>query len=101
MTGTHGKTGYWLVWASLVALLVITVATSYVHFGWLNPVLALAIAATKAALIAVFFMHLRSSSKLTWVVTAASVVWLSILFALTIADYQTRGFLPSPQVWQK
>lgn len=96
-----GKRTYLLVWATLVALLAITVAVSYVHFGRLNPVFALAIAVIKASLIVAFFMHLRSSPKLIWVVTAASVVWLAIMFALTASDYETRRFLPTPEIWQK
>jgi len=85
----------------LVALLAITVAVSYAQFGRLNAVVALAIAAIKATLIVLFFMHLRSSAKLIWIVTAASVVWLAIMFALTVSDYETRRFLPAPAVWQK
>jgi cytochrome c oxidase subunit 4 len=101
MSREHGIRTYLLVWASLVALLAITVAVSYVHFGRLNAVIALAIAVIKATLIALFFMHLRSSAKLIWLVTAASVVWLAIMFALTVSDYETRRFLPAPAVWQK
>ena len=101
MSAEHGVRTYVLVWASLVALLAITVAVSYAQFGRLNAVVALAIAAIKAALIVLFFMHLRSSARLIWVVTAASVVWLAIMFALTVSDYETRRFLPAPAVWQK
>jgi cytochrome c oxidase subunit 4 len=101
MRNEHGKAIYVSVWGLLVLLLIITVAVSYVHFGRLNPLIAVAIAGAKATLIAVYFMHLRSSSRLVWVVATASVVWLAILFTLTTADYESRRFLPNPTVWQK
>ena len=44
---------------ALVALTVATVVTSRIDLGALNVVLALAIAAGKAAVVALFFMHLR------------------------------------------
>ena len=101
MSGEHGIKTYLLVWVSLVALLAITVAVSYAQFGQLNAFVALAIAAIKTTLIVLFFMHLRSSARLIWIVTAASVVWLGIMFALTMSDYETRRFLPAPAIWQK
>jgi cytochrome c oxidase subunit 4 len=77
----------------LVALLVFTVLTylvSKVDLGNLNLVIALAIAATKVALVVLYFMHLRYSSRLTRVVIGAGLAWLAILVTLTITDYATR-----------
>ena len=39
-----------------------------------------------------FFMHVKYSSKLTWIVISASVFFLLILFMLTMNDYLTRGW---------
>ena len=49
---------------------------------------------TKAALVILFFMHVRWSTRLTWVVAASGFFWLLILFGLTMQDYLTRGWVP-------
>jgi len=92
---------YVLVWVLLLLLLGITVSAAYIPLGKLNPVLAVGIAATKAALIAAYFMHLRSTARLIWIVATAGVVWLAIMFTLTAGDYFMRGYLPKPTVWQQ
>ncbi|HEY6218088.1 MAG TPA: cytochrome C oxidase subunit IV family protein [Pyrinomonadaceae bacterium] len=77
----------------LLALLVLTVVTylvSRVDLGKLNVVIALAIAATKVSLVALYFMHARYSSRLTRVVIGAGLAWLTILLTLTLTDYVTR-----------
>ena len=37
-------------------------------------------------------MHVKYSTRLTWVVVIGSVFWLGILLALTFNDYLTRGW---------
>ena len=61
--------------------------------GALNNVVMLAIACTKALLVILFFMHVRWSSRLTWVVAASGFFWLLILFGITMTDYLTRGWV--------
>ena len=51
------------------------------------------IAITKALLVILFFMHVRWSTRLTWVVAASGFFWLLILFGLTMSDYLTRGWV--------
>ena len=41
-----------------------------------------------------FFMHLRYSSHLTWIIAGAGVIWLAHLLIFTLSDYLTRGWLP-------
>ncbi len=94
------KRTYVLVWAALLVLLAATVGVAYIHLGWFNPVAALSIAVIKALIIALYFMHVRYSQRLVWVVAGAGVFWLAILFALSIGDYFTRGYLPAPSLWQ-
>jgi len=62
----------------------------------LNVIAALAIAGTKAALVIIFFMHVRWASRLTWLVVASGFVFLGILFLITFADYLSRGWLGNP-----
>jgi len=52
------------------------------------------IAICKALLIAIFFMHLRVSSRATWIFAGAGVFWLGILLALAMSDYLSRSWLP-------
>jgi cytochrome c oxidase subunit 4 len=61
--------------------------------GKLNVIIALTIAVIKATLVVLYFMHVRYSSKLIWVVFTSALFWLVILFAFTFSDYLTRGWL--------
>ena len=85
---------YVAVFAALVVLTLATVAVSYVDLGPASVVVALSIAFTKAVLVVLFFMHLRESSGLVWVVAGGGFFWLAILIALTMSDVLTRGWLP-------
>ena len=53
----------------------------------------LTVAFTKALLVILFFMHVRWSSRLTWVIAGSGFVWLIIMFSLTLADYMSRGWI--------
>ena len=55
-----------------------------------NTVVALAIAVFKAAIVVLFFMHVKYSTRLTWAVVVGSIFWLGILLSLTLSDYLTR-----------
>jgi len=83
-----------LILAALLALLALTVGAAYVDLGRWNLPLAMAIAATKAALILLYFMHVRFGSRLTSVFAGAALLWLTILLVLTLNDYLSRGWLP-------
>ncbi len=73
----------------------LTVLAAFQDFpGPLNAVVALTIAVIKATLVVLYFMHVRYSSRLIWLVIAAALFWLAIMFALTISDYSTRAWLP-------
>ena len=80
-----------------LALLVgtgLTVMAAFVDFPWqLNTIVAMTIAVTKATLVVLFFMHVRYSSRLVWVIIAAALFWMAILFAFTLADFYTRCWL--------
>jgi cytochrome c oxidase subunit 4 len=84
---------YYLVFAALMVLLAATVAMAEIDLGPLNVLVAAAIATAKALLILLFFMHVRYSEPLTWLVAGAGFFWLAILFVLTISDYISRGWL--------
>jgi cytochrome c oxidase subunit 4 len=84
---------YYGVFAALIGLTFLTVGVSFLHLGaWHAPV-ALAIATTKAALVALFFMHLIHESGMIRVAAAAGLFWLAILMGLTLTDFMTRHWL--------
>jgi cytochrome c oxidase subunit 4 len=82
----------------LVLLLAtgITTAVSRVDLGPFNTVVALGIASVKMLLVALFFMHIRYSTKLTKLVVVGGLMWLAILLLLTMSDYVTRGLIGVP-----
>jgi len=73
-----------LAYIGLLALLALTVASSFVDLGGFNAALNLAIAAAKAGVIAVLFMHLAETEPLPRRALAAAGLWLAILFGLTL-----------------
>ena len=87
------KSMYYFVFLALIVGTGLTVAAAKVNMGPLNNIVMLTIACTKATLVILFFMHLRWSSRLTWVVAMSGFFWLLILFGLGMSDYMTRGWV--------
>jgi cytochrome c oxidase subunit IV len=79
---------------ALLALLTLTWGIAYVDLGPFNLIVALAIAIAKAIVIALFFMHIKGSSRLLHLAAVAGVIWLLFLISLTLGDYITRGWVP-------
>ena len=91
--------------AILGALLVgtaITVWASFIDLGewhitqgitvfW-NPVVALAIACSKAVLVVLFFMHVKYSTKLTKLTVISGFFVFLALIGMTLSDYFTRAW---------
>jgi cytochrome c oxidase subunit 4 len=86
---------YYWVFSALIALTGLTVGVSLIDLGPLNLIVAIGIAVSKALLVMLFFMHLRYSSHLNWIIAAAGVIWLGHLILFTMSDYLTRGWTPS------
>lgn len=86
------------IFGALMALSAITVAVAWVDLGTLNILVALGVAVLKATLVVLYFMHLKYSSKLTWIVVASGMFWLVILLGMTMVDYLTRGWMVSPTI---
>ncbi len=87
---------YFVVYAALIALTGINIGLAFVDLGRCNVVVVVAIAVCQATLSALYFMNLRDSPRLTWLVATAAVVWLIILITAAIADVLTRGWLGTP-----
>ena len=83
---------YFAVFGALMVMTGVTYAVALVDFGneAINTIVALAVAVTKAVLVILFFMHVRYSSRLTWVVVVGGFFWLGIMIVLTLSDYMSR-----------
>ena len=84
---------YVLVFLALLALTAATVGLTYVDLGAWHSIVGLTIAAAKALLIVLFFMHLFRSKSVIWVIALSGLFWLGILLILTLTDYATRSWL--------
>jgi cytochrome c oxidase subunit 4 len=84
---------YASVWILLLFLTALTTGVSYIDLGRFNVFAALTIAVGKMLLVALFFMHVRHSTKLTKLVVLGGLLWLAILLFLTMADFATRSWL--------
>jgi cytochrome c oxidase subunit 4 len=87
---------YALVFAALIFLTVATTAVAFVDLGPFSVVMALAIAVCKMLLVALFFMHVRHSTRLTRLVVLGGLLWLAILLLLTMGDMMSRGWVGVP-----
>lgn len=90
----HRRRAIWrtplLVWLALVVLLGATAFIAYIPLGNGNAVISFGIGAAKAALIGLFFMHLKRSSGTLWLASLAGFAFLFTLLLLTFGDYLTR-----------
>jgi cytochrome c oxidase subunit IV len=102
------KSMYYAVFAALLVGTGLTVAAAHVDMAkhlapygswgaplgvFANNFVMLLIACTKATLVILFFMHVRWSTRLTWIVAGAGFLWLLILFGLGMSDYVSRGWV--------
>ena len=78
------------VWASYIDLGEWHIAPGVTLF-W-NPVMALAIAATKMILVVLFFMHVKYSTKLTKLTVGAGIFTFLVLIGMTLSDYWSRAW---------
>ena len=85
---------YATIFLVLLVGTALTVGAAFIDFPWrLNTIVALTIATVKATFVVLYFMHVRYSARLVWVIVIAALFWMGILFAFTFADYVTRPWL--------
>ncbi len=85
-----------VVYLTIVLILFVgtglTVWMSYIDMGPWNPVVALAIACTKATLVVLFFMHVKYSTKLTKLTVICGIFVFLALIGMTLSDYISRAW---------
>ena len=87
---------YLTVFMALLFFTGLTIWVAFLDLGPFNNIVALSIACFKAFIVILYFMHVRYSSKLVWLVAGAGFLFLVFLFAFTMADLVTRGWLGEP-----
>ena len=90
---------YYSIFGLLLALTGLTVAVAYVDLGALNIFAALGIAAVKATVVILYFMHVKYASKLTQLFVALGFCWLAILLGITSMDFASRAWISEPAGW--
>jgi cytochrome c oxidase subunit IV len=80
-----------LTWASLMALLAITVAAALLPIGPVKGAVNIGAALVKAALIYWVFMHLRQVSGFLRVAAAGAALWIVLLGGMLYTDIVSRG----------
>ncbi len=83
---------YALVAGALLALLAATIGVAYLDLGRFNTPAAMAISVAKAAIIIIYFMHLRAAHGLVRIMALIGFFWLAIMFALAFSDFGSRGW---------
>lgn len=80
-----------ITFSTLVGLTVLTVYTAhFVDLGWFNLPLAMIIATSKAAVVALWFMHLKYDSKVNRSIVLGSLVFIGLLVFFCAIDIFTR-----------
>jgi cytochrome c oxidase subunit 4 len=83
---------YAVVFVSLLIGTVLTVVAAKVDLGVFNPIIALAIACTKAVIVILFFMHVKYQSKLVKLTVISGFFTFIVLITMTLTDYISRAW---------
>jgi len=95
---------YFAVFGALLVLTVITVGVSLLGLpAQLAIAVAMAVASVKAALVVLYFMHLRYDAKFYSFIFIASLFFIALFFVFTIGDMASRGLVipeQATEVWR-
>ena len=83
------------VYFALMVLTIITVGVSYIDLGKFNIVVAMAVAVVKAALVALFFMHLFWDSIFNSIVLLIALFFVALFISFATID--TDSYHPNLQ----
>jgi cytochrome c oxidase subunit 4 len=92
---------YLTIFFILMGCTILTYYVSTIDLGAFNFVVAIGIALFKAALVILYFMHVKWSQVLTKLAVVVAVVFLLILLLLTATDYSSRQWIPTQPGWEK
>jgi len=87
---------YLIIFFTLMVLTALTVRVAFTDLGPMNNVIMLGIAITKATLVVLYFMHVRYSDRLTWILVSTGFVFVVLMVLITMSDPLSRGWLGTP-----
>lgn len=88
MAEGHASPNYWMIWLYLFILTVIEIAVIFAPVAKTLIVIALvALALTKATLVAAYFMHLRFEVRTLSLIALAPLVLGALLIFILIPDH--------------
>lgn len=79
-----------MVLAGLITLTVITVAITSIELSAFNVAAALVIAAIKATIVLLYFMHLKFDQKVFLIMTILVLLLVGAVIGITLFDYLDR-----------
>ena len=91
----HPVSLYIKVFAALIFFTLLTVAVAEVHLGEWNFFVAVVIATMKAALVALFFMHLKHARFGYQLTMGVAIVMVLVFIGLTAGDVAWRDVSPA------
>ncbi len=89
--GSYRELAMWYV--VMLAIIFLSVVVAYTNIGGFTIIVLLALAAAKAIITVLYYMEIRYRDPLVWIFASAAVMWLILLFGLTLCDYLTRHWV--------
>lgn len=87
-----GPKVYGTVYITLLIFTALTIFAADVDLGVFNPIVALAIACTKACIVILWFMHVKYQSNLIKMTVASGFFTFIVLITMTLSDYMSRAW---------
>jgi len=79
-----------VTFAILCGMALLALFVGFSDLGSMKVVASLLVSTVQAGILAYFFMDLRSADKQTWLIAAASLFWVFIMFLFILTDFLTR-----------
>lgn len=84
------------VWIALMVLTLITVMATWVNLGSLNIWIAMGVAVAKAALVVLYFMHMKYNKPFLAYVFTFSLAFVAFFLAMVMLD--TKSYQPEVEM---
>lgn len=81
---------YFLIWFTLICLTGVTLGVTYLDMGKWAIFTAILVASVKAALVTLYFMHLKFERRVIHVILLVTLASFAVFFILVFTDYPFR-----------
>ncbi len=89
--GADNPVSVFLVFLAVLTGSIITIGVSLAHVEG-SIYIHMLISTIQVSIVGYYWMHLKKSDALTWLVAGSAFFFMLILFALPLGDYLTRQF---------